>query len=135
MTAEARTGHRYDPVHYPVTREGIDAYVAAVGEDRALWGEIAPPMFAVVYAGPALAAGFADPGLAIDFSRLVHGAQEFTWPGPVVRAGDVIHSVAQVEAVRKTAGLTFFVFATESRREDGTLVAQGRWTNIVRAEL
>jgi acyl dehydratase len=135
MTAEARVGHRYDPIVYPVTRAGIDAYVAAVGEDPAVWGQIAPPMFAVVYAGPALAAGFGDPELDIDFARLVHGAQEFTWPGPVVCAGDEIESVAQVEQVRETAGLTFYVFETESRREDGTLVATGRWTNIVRAEL
>ena len=133
MTAEARIGHAYGPFAYTVTREAIDAYVAAVGEDPELWGEIAPPMFAVVFAGPALAPGFADPELAIDFSRLVHGAQEFSWPGPVVAAGDTVTTVARVREVRETAGVRFYVFETESHNEAGELLVTGVWTNIVRA--
>ncbi|HET9074264.1 MAG TPA: MaoC family dehydratase N-terminal domain-containing protein [Solirubrobacteraceae bacterium] len=133
MTAEARVGHAYGPFAYTVTRAAIDAYVGAVGEDPELWGEIAPPMFAVVFAGPALAPGFADPQLGIDFSRLVHGGQEFRWPGPVVRAGDTVSTVARVRDVREAAGVRFYVFSTESHNDRGELVVAGVWTNIVRA--
>ena len=134
MTALGRIGHAYDPVVYPVRREAIDAYVAAVDEDASAWGEIAPPMFAVVYARDALAAGIFDPELAIDFAHLVHGGQEFTWPGPVVRADDAITTVATLAEVRETAGLTFYVFATESTNQHGETVARGVCTNIVRGE-
>ena len=134
MTALERIGHAYDPVVYPVTRAAIDAYVTAVEEDRAVWGEIAPPMFAVVYAAPAVSQGLFDPELAIDFAHLVHGSQEFSWPGTVVRAGDVITTVASVESIRETAGLQFFVFRTESANAGGVPVCSGLWTNIVRGE-
>jgi acyl dehydratase len=132
MTAEGRIGHQYDPVVYPVTRAGIDAYVAAVGADASVYGDIAPPMFAVVYAGAALGAGMFDSKLAIDFAHLVHGAQEFSWPGPVVRAGDEISTVLSVAEIRETAGLKFYVFGSESTNRRGERVADGRWSNIVR---
>jgi acyl dehydratase len=134
MTALGRIGHAYDPVVYPVIASAIEAYVAAVEEDSTVWGEVAPPMFAVVYAAGATAAGLFDPELAIDFAHLVHGAQAFTWPGPVVRAGDEITTVATVQEIRETAGLTFYVFATESTNQHGVTVARGVWTNIVRGE-
>jgi acyl dehydratase len=134
MSALSRIGHRYDPVVYPVTRAGIDAYVAAVGESDSVYGAVAPPMFAVVYAGAAVGAGLFDPELAIDFAHLVHGAQQFTWPGPVVRAGDEITTVLSLAQIRETVGLTFYVFGTESTNQRGELVADGTWTNIVRGE-
>ncbi len=134
MTALERIGHTYEPVVYPVTRAAIDAYVAAVDEDAGVWGDIAPPMFAVVYAAGAVSAGMFDSELAIDFAHLVHGAQEFTWPGPVVRVGDEITTVASVQEIRETAGVTFYVFATESVNQDGERVAAGVWTNVVRGE-
>jgi acyl dehydratase len=133
MTARERIGHEYDPVVYPVTREAIDAYVTAVNEDSDVYGEIAPPMFAVVYAMQAVAAAMFDPELAVDFAHLVHGAQEFTWPGPVVRADDEITTVASVQELRETAGVKFYVFATESVNQRGQTVARGVWTNIVRS--
>jgi acyl dehydratase len=132
MSAESRIGHAYDPVGYAVTREAIDAYVAAVGADTTVYGDIAPPMFAVVYCAEAVSAGMFDPELAIDFAHLVHGAQEFTWPGPVVRAGDVVTTVLSVADIRETAGLQFFAFGSESTNQRGELVARGLWTYIVR---
>ncbi len=132
MSVLDRIGHRYDPVVYPVTREAIDAYVAAVEEDASVFSEIAPPMFAVVYAGAAVPAGLFDPELGIDFAHLVHGSQEFNWPGPVVRAGDEITTVLSVADVRKTAGLHFYAFESRSTNQAGEPVAVGMWTNIVR---
>jgi acyl dehydratase len=108
--------------------------VAAVGEDATVYRDIAPPMFAVVYAGAAVAAGLFDPELAIDFAHLVHGAQAFTWPGPVVRAGDEITTVLSLTEVRESVGLTFYGFTTESANQHGALVATGLWTHIVRGE-
>ena len=125
MSAADRIGHRYDPVVYSVTQAAIAAYVAAVEADAETYSDIAPPMFAVVYAGAAVGAGMFDPELGIDFARLVHGSQEFVWPGPVVRAGDEITTVLSVVEVRETAGLAFFGFGSESVNQHGQTVAVG----------
>ena len=88
-------------------------------------------MFAVVYCAEAIAAALFDPELAIDFARLVHGAQEFRW-GPLVIAGDEITTTTMVKDVSERGGMGFYVFETDSRNQDGETVCVGTWTNIVR---
>ncbi len=126
---------------YAVGREKVREYAYAVGESdpRYLDPEaaradgfadvVAPPMFAAVYSGPAVFPAIMESGL--DFSRMVHGAQEFTWHEPVV-AGDEITTEAELEEQSERGGLKFFVFKTTSRNQNGDLVSEGRWTNIVR---
>ena len=126
---------------YAVGREKVREYAHAVGETdpRYLDPEaaraagfddvVAPPMFAAVYSGPAVFPAVMDSGL--DFSRLVHGAQEFTWHEPVV-AGDEITTEASLEEQSERGGLQFYVFRSESKNQRGELVCEGRWTNIVR---
>jgi acyl dehydratase len=92
---------------------------------------VAPPMFAAVYCGPAIWPALTDPATGIDFARLVHGAQEFTWHEPVV-AGDEITTEAELDETSERGGLKFYVFKTTSRNQRGELVCEGRWTNIVR---
>ncbi len=140
----SQVGKRYPPVLYAVGREKIREYAEAVGETSPLYLEFeaaraagyadlpAPPMFAVVYAGRALWAALFDPGLEIDFSMLVHGSQEFRWPGPVVVAGDEITTVLSVTSISERAGLAFYMFESESVNQRGELVCTGVWTNIVR---
>jgi acyl dehydratase len=126
---------------YAIGREKVREYAHAVGETdpRYLDPEaarregfadvVAPPMFAAVYAGAAAFPAIMDSGL--DFSRMVHGAQEFTWHEPVV-AGDEITTEADLEETSERGGLQFYVFRTTSKNQRGELVSEGRWTNIVR---
>ena len=126
---------------YLVGREKIREYAAAVGEQNPLCHDVAaareagyedvvaPPMFAAVYAAPAVFPAILGSGL--DFSRMVHGAQEFTWHEPVV-AGDEITTEAELEDKSERGGLEFYVFKTTSKNQRGELVCEGRWTNIVR---
>jgi acyl dehydratase len=128
-------------ITYAVGREKVREYARAVGETdpRYLDPEaareagfddvVAPPMFAAVYAAPAIFPAIEQSGL--DFSRMVHGAQEFTWHEPVV-AGDEITTEASLEEQYERAGLQFYVFKSESKNQRGELVSEGRWTNIVR---
>ena len=88
-------------------------------------------MFAAVYCAPAIWPALIDPEVGIDFARLVHGAQEFTWAEPVV-AGDEITTEAELDESSERGGLQFFVFKTTSTNQRGELVSEGRWTNIVR---
>jgi acyl dehydratase len=126
---------------YAVGREKVREYAHAVGETdpRYLDPEaarsegfddvVAPPMFAAVYKGPAIFPAIMESGL--DFSRMVHGAQEFTWHEPVV-AGDEITTEAELDEQYKRGDLQFYVFKTTSTNQRDQLVSEGRWTNIVR---
>jgi acyl dehydratase len=128
---------------YLVGREKVREYAAAVGETdpRYLDPEaaraagfadvVAPPMFAAVYCSPAIGPALLDPEIGIDFARLVHGAQEFTWHEPVV-AGDEITTEVELEDSYERTGLRFYVFKTRSTNQRGELVCEGTWTNIVR---
>ena len=118
-------------------------YAAAVGEEHELHLDpeaaraagyadvVAPPMFAVVYAGQAMAPALFDPEVGIDFARMVHGGQEFVW-GPPVVAGDEIATEVEVKDVSERGGLEFYVFESRSTNQDGETVCTGTWTNIVR---
>jgi acyl dehydratase len=136
-------GKTYPVTTYAVGREKVREYAAAVGETDPLYHDVeaaraagyadvvAPPMFAVVYAGRSVIPALFDPELGINFSMLVHGAQEFRW-GPVVVAGDEIETTAKVAEVSERGGLGFFVFESVSGNQRGETVCSGTWTNIVR---
>jgi acyl dehydratase len=136
-------GKTYDSVIYAVGREKIKEYAHAVGETNPLHLDheaarqaghtdvVAPPMFAVVYAGPAMTKPLFDPEVGVDFAHMVHGAQEFRW-GPLVVAGDEIATTANVKDVSERGGLQFFVFETVSTNQHDETVCTGIWTNIVR---
>jgi len=136
-------GKTYPGAAYAVGREKIREYAAAVGETNPLHLDpgaareaghddvVAPPMFAVVYSFPALWPVIFDPEIGIDFSRMVHGGQEFEW-GPLVVAGDEITTTVSVADVSERAGNGFYVFLTESVNQRGETVCSGRWSNIVR---
>jgi acyl dehydratase len=139
----APVGKTYPPTLYAVGREKIKEYARAVGETNPLHLDheaaraagyadvVAPPMFAVVYCSAAMGPAYFDPELGIDFSRLVHGGQEFKW-GPLVVAGDEITTTVSVKSVEERAGNGFFVFESLSTNQDGHTVSVGTWTNIVR---
>ena len=138
-------GKAYAPVLYAVGREKIREYAHAVGERNPLHLDldaaraagfadlVAPPMFAVVYSSPAMMAGLFDPEVGIDFARLVHGKQDFTW-GELVVAGDEITTTASVAEIAHRGGLGFYTFETRSVNQRGELVCTGLWTNIVRGD-
>ena len=143
MEAHAAVGKTYPPTTYAVGREKIREYAYATGESNPLHLDldaaraagyrdlVAPPMFAVVYAAPAVAPGLFDPEVGIDFARMVHGGQEFVW-GPPVVAGDEVATEVEVKDIADRGGLLFYVFETRSTNQQGETVCTGTWTNIVR---
>jgi acyl dehydratase len=130
-------------VVYAVCREKVREYAQATGETNPVHLDpdaaraagyadvVAPPMFAAVYCGPAIGPALLDPEVGIDFARMVHGAQSFTWHAPVV-AGDEITTEVELEEKAERGGLGFFTFRTVSTNHRGETVCEGRWTNIVR---
>jgi acyl dehydratase len=137
-------GKAYPPSIYAVGREKVIEYAHAVGETNPLHLDpaaareagyadvVAPPMFAVVFAGRAITPALFDPEVGIDFAHMVHGGQEFRWDELVV-AGDEITTTTTVTDVAERGGMGFYVFETASVNQRGEAVATGTWTNIVRA--
>jgi acyl dehydratase len=136
-------GKTYGPTLYAAGREKIKEFANAVGETNPIHLDaeaarevgyadvVAPPMFAVVYAGPAVTPGIFDPEVGINFAMMVHGGQDFDW-GPLVVAGDELTTTASVKEIADRAGLGYYVFETISVNQRGEQVCRGIWTNIVR---
>jgi acyl dehydratase len=136
-------GKTYPPVTYAVGREKIREYATAVGETNPLYLDVeaaraagyadvvAPPMFAVVYQGRAIAPALFDPEVGIVFSHMLHAGQEFAW-GPLVVAGDEITTTTTVADIGERGGMGSYVFRTDSRNERGETVCTGIWRQLVR---
>lgn len=96
------------------------------------WGAvIAPPTFAAVFAMPAFVAALVDPASGIELSRVLHGEQELRLGAPV-RAGDRLRTVGWVAEDAPRGKLRSVAVETRSENQRGELVAEGRWTAIVR---
>ena len=137
-------GRRYAPTPpYLVSREKIAEFANAVGDPNPAYlsvagarglghrDVVAPPTFAVVLTSRAQAQVMFDPALGLDYSKVVHGEQSFTYERPVV-AGDRLVAVAEVEAIRSAAGNDLLTIRVEVSTEDGELVVTGRSTVVAR---
>jgi acyl dehydratase len=136
-------GKTYPPHEYEVGREKIREYANAVGETSQVYFDraaaqaagfrdvVAPPMFAVVYSAGSVGPPIFDEEIGIDFMRMVHGGQEFSWSEPVC-AGDTITTETTFKDFSEKDGRKFYVFESVSRNQEGQEVVRGTWTNIVR---
>ena len=92
---------------------------------------IAPPTFAIVLQQQSLELVIDDPEADLDFSRVVHGDQGFSFQRQIV-AGDLLTSQLSVESVKQLAGNQMIAFLTKIFDEDKQLVAEARSTLVVR---
>jgi acyl dehydratase len=136
-------GKEWPGTTYQAGREKIKEYATALGIENPVHFDVeaaraagfrdvvAPPMFAVVYSGPALGPVLFDPDVAMNFAAMVHGGQEFVWGEPVC-SGDEITTTSKCLSIEEKDGKGFYVFETVSVNQDGAEVVRGTWTNIVR---
>ena len=136
-------GKEWGASTYQVGREKIKEYATALGIENPVHYDVgasreagfrdvvAPPMFCVVYALPAMAPAILDPEVGMNFATMVHGGQEFEW-GDVVCSGDEITTTPKCVSIEEKLGNGFYVFESTSVNQDGEQVLRGLWTNIVR---
>jgi len=130
---------------YAVARAKIVEFADAVGAESALHRDpeaavaagypdvVAPPTFAVVIAQRAEAEYISDPASGIDFSRVVHANEGFSYERPLV-AGDVVSTTVHVDDLTERAGITMVTTRTEIADDGGALVATVTSTLAVRGE-
>ena len=94
---------------------------------------VAPPTFAVVVQEQALAQLLGDPEAGIDFSRVVHGDQRFTFSRPIV-AGDLLTATLSVPSVKTLGGHSIVTAETAVTDDTGALVVTTISALVVRGE-
>ena len=90
---------------------------------------VAPPTFPIKLTLNAGRAVVDDPTLGLDYSRVVHGDQRFSYTRPVV-AGDELSCVCTVEEVMSRAGNDFVTIRTDVVDAAGSPVVRA-WTRLV----
>lgn len=139
-------GRTYPPTPaYEVGREKIREFAESVGDlhpayldpdaARALGHPdvIAPPTFAIVITKMVNDQVVHDPALGLDYDRVVHGEQRFTYTRPI-RAGDRIRGVLVVDKIRAVAGNDILITRIELSGEDGELIVTAAGTLVARGE-
>jgi acyl dehydratase len=139
-------GRTYPPTApYEVCREKIREFADAIGDPDPAYRDpeaartlghtdvVAPPTFAVIVAFRGLDAIIGDPDLGLDYSRVVHGDQRFSYRRPL-RAGDRVTATAVVETVRSVGGNDILGVRCDLATEDGEAVGSAWSTLVARGE-
>ena len=94
---------------------------------------VAPPTFAVVIQESTLAQLLAEPDAGIDFTRVVHGDQRFTYTRPIV-AGDELTATLRVASVKSLGGHSMVTAESSIVDSIGAHVVTAISTLVVRGD-
>ena len=123
-------GRTYPPVTFLIEADRAAAFATAIGVDLAAG---VPPTYAAVYSLGATAPQlFGDPEAAIDFARLLHAEQEFTWARHP-KVGETVTSRGHVASDISRRGMRFVTFETETTDRAGELVCQSKALFVIRS--
>lgn len=137
-------GRTFPPTEpYEVGREKIREFAKAIGDNNPAYYDkaaaielgyadvIAPPTFPITITLQASHHIVFDAALGLDYSRVVHGEQRFSYQRPV-QAGDVLQVVCSVESIRAIAGNDILVIKGAVSTVDGELVVTALSTLVAR---
>ena len=94
---------------------------------------VASPTFAVVVQEITLRQLLSEPDSGIDFSRVVHGDQRFTFPRPIV-AGDELTATLTVASIKSLGGHSMVTAESSIVGADGGHVVTATSTLVVRGD-
>ncbi|WP_029090285.1 FAS1-like dehydratase domain-containing protein [Brevibacterium album] len=134
------------PQPYEVSREAIAEFARAVGAENPAHFDaeaarglgyadvVAPATFPVIPSQRCEGIYISSPEAGIDYSRVVHGQEQFEYVRPVV-AGDRLAATTHVDGLREAGGNAMITTRTElSDAESGDLVVTVTSTIVVRGE-
>lgn len=124
---EALEGKKYPPVRFTVGQVHTERFARIVGQRE----DGVSPTFPTAAEFPVLDQVIADPELALDFDRVVHGEQEYVYSRPLA-VGDELEVVARIAQIKRKGGLGFCTIETELRDGSGETVVVARNTLVVR---
>ncbi|MDQ3404285.1 MAG: MaoC family dehydratase N-terminal domain-containing protein [Actinomycetota bacterium] len=137
-------GRSYPPSpEYEVSREKIREFADAIGDPNPVYRDpaaaraaghpdvIAPPTFTTIINLAAINTIVTDPELGLDYSRMVHGDQSFTYHRSVV-AGDRLVITSHVDNIMSRAGNDFISLRAEIVDTEGAPVITAKARLVVR---
>jgi len=128
---------------YEVNRLKLREFADAIGDANPVYRSraaaqeagfpdvIAPPTFPIVISVAASAKVFADPGLNLNYSMVVHGEQRFEYSRPLM-AGDVVTAQSTISSIRSVGKLSMMTTTTEIHTVDGEHVCTAHSTLVER---
>jgi acyl dehydratase len=138
-------GRTYPPTApYEVGLEKIREFAEAIGDPNPVYRDtdaaraagypavIAPPTFAIIIINTrAIFTIIVDPKLGLDWSKVVHGEQSFSYARPIM-AGDKLVLTATIENVTARLGNDFLTVRTDLYTDDGQAVCVGTTMLVAR---
>jgi acyl dehydratase len=136
-------GKTYPEQTFEVERDRVTQFSLAVGEDdprflesRAAQAEgfpeqLAFPTFPTVVGILASAQVVTDQELGLDYSRVVHGEQEYEWRRPIV-VGDALKATPRIADIYTKGPNEFLVIEAEITGAEGEVVCVARSTLLSR---
>jgi acyl dehydratase len=136
-------GKEYPALSLAVERDHVDRFAQSIGEDEPVFRDpeaarasgypeqLAPPTFVTTMQIMASAVVAADPELGLDYTRVLHGEQEYEWRRPV-HVGDELRAVPRIVDISGRGPLEFLVIESEITDAAGEAVVVARTTLLSR---
>jgi acyl dehydratase len=136
-------GKEYGEVTLPVVREQVIEFADAIGEGNPIFRDpeaaraagypeqVAPPTFVAKMQIMSSGQVVVDPELGLDYSRVVHGEQEYEWRRPAV-VGDVLSARPRIAEIFAKKSNEYLIVETDVKDAHGETVVIGRSTLISR---
>ncbi|HIV58354.1 MAG TPA: MaoC family dehydratase N-terminal domain-containing protein [Candidatus Stackebrandtia faecavium] len=105
-----------------VTADAVRKFAASLNLPDAGQTDMAPPTFVFTVTLPAADPLFDDPEFGLDFSRVLHREQRFSYARPV-RVGDWLTCVVVVDSIKSVAGNELLALRTDVTDGDDEVVA------------
>jgi acyl dehydratase len=136
-------GKTYDQIEFTVERDRVTQFADAVGEEdppfrdggaakeEGFEEQVAPPTFPTVMQILASAQVVLDQELGLDYTRVVHGEQEYEWRRPIV-VGDRLRATPRIADIYARGPNEFLVIEAEITDARGQVVCVARSTLLSR---
>jgi acyl dehydratase len=122
----AAEGTVFPDVSFVVDPERVAAFRAVFGQTQGV-----PPTFATAAEFTVFPAVIGDPALELDFTRVVHGTQEYLYER-LLREGETLAIRAEIESIRIKGGTGFMTLVMRLFDDEGALVCTARSQMIER---
>jgi acyl dehydratase len=116
----AAEGTVYPDVAFIVDPARVAAFREVFGQTKGV-----PPTFVTAAEFTVFPQVLGDPNLGLDFTRVVHGSQEYVYERPL-REGETLAVRARIEAVRIRGDTGFLTVVMELRDDEDRLVCTAR---------
>lgn len=123
----AAEGTRYPDVTFVVDPGRVAAFREVFGQQAGV-----PPTFVTAAEFAVFPQVIGDPALGLDFTRVVHGSQDYRYERPL-REGETLTVQARIESIKTKGATGFLTVVMELRDAGGALVCTARSQMVERA--